>query len=161
MTNWEILQSAAQEILLKASVGASEQDDTVPISHIDVEIKDDENESVSRAPSPDPDDISSQVSLATSQIGDDKQIDRKSTSDVPLKQPHSQKMRKKLANTALIWPLDEAINQSVHTATDGMVTGERARNFYQNILLIGGGSLINGFSALLEERYLSLIFVTF
>ncbi|WBW72263.1 Ino80 complex actin-like protein Arp8 [Schizosaccharomyces osmophilus] len=51
----------------------------------------------------------------------------------------------------LVYPLDDAINQSIFSACEGNL-GDQAKNLYSSILVVGGGALFPGFSHLLEER---------
>ncbi|EPY53461.1 actin-like protein Arp8 [Schizosaccharomyces cryophilus OY26] len=51
----------------------------------------------------------------------------------------------------LVYPLDDAINQSIFSACEGNL-GDQAKNLYSSILIVGGGALFPGFSHLLEER---------
>lgn len=57
-----------------------------------------------------------------------------------------------IKNEKLIYPLDDAINQSIFSACDGNLSDEKAKNLYSSILIVGGAGQFPGFAHLLEER---------
>ncbi|EEB06568.1 actin-like protein Arp8 [Schizosaccharomyces japonicus yFS275] len=52
----------------------------------------------------------------------------------------------------LVYPLDDAVNQSIFNACDGNLNDDHAKELYSSILVVGGGGHLPGFGRLLEER---------